>query len=238
VAPQPPSAAAEATHLQVGKPEVPISVPPVTTPAQPLSPPMAQPATPIAMPQPETVHRATAPETRTPAGSEPVSPDVHHLDAQRPVRKAMSITDLMNADDAGEEGSEEDDLTEPEGQHLAPLDLLVVQELIEQYAQEISDVSPGFSTALLGKPVSLGEGNRILISFSNKIIADPDHLKKLLAYLRTRITHTWFRIEPVVEEVQQQARLILSPREKYTRMVADHPGVELFAKKLGLEPEE
>lgn len=252
----PVSAAQAATSTQAPPPVIQAPEKPVAAPAVV---PVAPPASVVGQDQQEPIPAGGAPvasvvstapaapasaagtlPAKTPAmpGNSAQASEAPPADIHKPVRKAMSIRDLMDADDTDDESSEEDDITEPEGHTLMPLDLPMVQDLVTRYATAISSESPGFAAALLAKPVTLGEGNLVMISFSNKIIAGPEHIKPLQSFLREHITDTWFRVEPVIEEVQQLAKLILSPREKYTRMIVDHPGVEIFAKKLGLEPEE
>jgi DNA polymerase III subunit gamma/tau len=150
----------------------------------------------------------------------------------------LSIKSLMEDVDSDPVEEDADETSAPEVGKYPPLDAGMVQALVVKYAGDIATTSASFSTALMAGPVEVTSENAIVITFANRVAADPEHLQAVRNFLKQHITHTWFRVEALVDEVLQPAKRILSPREKLARMAADDPGIADFITKLGLEPEE
>jgi len=151
--------------------------------------------------------------------------------------KRLSIKHLMNSPKE-QEGEEEEEESQPEGVALIPLEQATIQQLINQYAEKIAVESPSFATAITASPIAVTGENGIVITFSNKIAADPDHMKALRGFLREHIHNTWFRLEHVIDEVHQPAKRILTTRDRIGMLAATNPGLEGFITRLGLDPED
>ncbi|HRZ41252.1 MAG TPA: DNA polymerase III subunit gamma/tau [Bacteroidales bacterium] len=163
----------------------------------------------------------------------PASATVTSARAARTGSRRMSLRDLIEIQETAGEDSE-DPVQRPD-REIQPLRLEEIQELVHQYAKSILAASPAFSAAITANAVSIGDDNTIEITFSNQVAADPDHLKKLGAYIRERVAESWFRIVPVIDDTLVPEKVILSPKDRYMRLTEQHPGFEGFVKKLGLE---
>ncbi len=258
--PQPPDPSRPATPPGTPTPQPPDPAPPTTPPGTPTpqppdpAPPTTPPGTPT--PQPPDPTKPTAPPVvPTPQPGEPSTP-TRPTPPTEPSRAGtthattpttgngagaarLSIKGLMEEGaPATAEEEEEDDSTPPEGETLTPLIQETVQALVNQYAANVADASPSFSTAITATPIAVTDSNAIVITFANRIAMDRNHLKELKSFLRQQITHTWFRIEAIVDEVSTPVKRILSPRDKMNQMVEQNPEMRDFITKLGLEPEE
>jgi DNA polymerase III subunit gamma/tau len=153
-------------------------------------------------------------------------------------RRRPSLKDLVQSEKAeAVESEDEAELQRPEREILS-LSAEEVQKQLEAYAANISKEFPAFSSALLFKPVSVEPDNVISIVFPNKVIVDQDLIRGLKLHLRERLSESYFSIEPHIEENHTTEKVILTPRERYQKLTSQHPGVDDFVKKLGLEYEE
>lgn len=151
--------------------------------------------------------------------------------------KRMSIKSLIDSmSKAGDEN--DDDVPVKPDREIQPLDVAEVQAIVKEYADKISSDSPSFASAILAKPIRVEPENRIIIAFTNKVIANPEHLKGLRNHIRTRVSESWFSLEPEIDETIVPPKLILTSKEKFQKMSQENPGVEQFVRKLGLEPED
>ncbi|MFO7722193.1 MAG: hypothetical protein R6V49_03120, partial [Bacteroidales bacterium] len=153
-------------------------------------------------------------------------------------RRRPSLKDLVdNEKSEFVENGDEAEMKRPD-REIIPVEAVEVQEHIDAYAAKISKEFPAFSSALGFKPVTVGPDNVIRIDFPNKVIAEPDHIRALKKYLREHLSESFFSIEPVIEENTSREKVILNPNERYQKITSQHPDVDDFVKKLGLEYEE
>lgn len=190
------------------------------------------PMAPAAEPKPAVASETPTTEASVP---KPVAASIPPAQTAKTGGRRMSLRDLMEAQETASEDSE-DPVHRPD-REIEPLKLEEIQELVSQYAKSILDASPAFSAAITANVVSIGDDNAIHITFSNQVAADPDHLKKLSAYIRERVSESWFRIVPVIDETLVPEKVILTPKDRYLRLASEHPGFEGFVQKLGLEYE-
>ncbi len=207
------------------------AAPPVATPVQP-SPTATPPQAPIPAPAP-AVPQSTFNKPPDPIIAPPVVPPAK---APQSAGRRLNLRDLMETQEATGEDNDEDSEAKPEHE-ITPLQLNEIQAIVNQYAEETHPTYPAFSAAITAHPLSISEENEIRITFSNHVAADPDHLKKLRSYIRERVSGSWFRILPLIDETLVPEKTILTPRDRYVRMAEQHPGFEKFVQKLGLEYE-
>ncbi len=197
-------------------------------PSPTLIAPVADTPTPENKPEPVVQEKESTPEEPAPAAGTVSSV---------PGKKRLSIKEMI--EHSGEDATDaEDENPAPPSDDILPMDTNEIQQIIQQYAKEISITLPSFAAAIMAKPATVQPGNRILISFSNKVIADPEHLKNLRRFIRSKVKGSWFTLEPIIEETPVVEKVILTPAEKYRKMTAENPGMDAFVKKLGLEFEE
>ncbi len=152
-------------------------------------------------------------------------------------RKRITIRDLMGSSESS--GKDDDnDADEDRGADTESLNPEVIQDLVNRYAETISGDSPSFASAITAKPVKTEPDNRVIITFTNKVAADPVHLKALRGYLREKLGGLYFKLESYIDDTAAPVKVILTAREKYTRMISEHPGIETFVKRLNLELDE
>lgn len=178
-------------------------------------------------------------EPESPSGRAPVpeqtgteqSPPSNHSARRRSIKSLM--------EDSGINAIEEEEILpdKPE-REIKPLDQEEIQGIINDYAEFISTESPSFAAALTARPIAVEPENRIMISFTNKVTANPEHLKNLRLHIRSKVSETWFTLEAVIDETIQAEKVILSPKEKFRKMAEQSPGLEEFTRMLGLEFEE
>jgi DNA polymerase III subunit gamma/tau len=185
-------------------------------------------------PPPTPVQSPPAPVQPTSTPVQPPSTPAAPLATQK---KRLSIKDLMESSGATDSEEEDQALIKPD-RAIQPLDTTEVQSIIKRYAEQIALEYPSFAAAITARPISIAPENRILLTLSNKINADPEHLRNLSVHIRSQVSESWFTLEPVIEEMVVEEKHILSPRERYARFTDHTPGVDPFVKRLGLEFEE
>jgi DNA polymerase III subunit gamma/tau len=153
-------------------------------------------------------------------------------------RRRPSLKDLVdNEKSEFVENGDEAELKRPD-REILPLRAEEVQEHLDAYASMMTKEFPSFASALGFKPVSVESDNVIRIAFPNKVSADTDHIRSLKQYLREKLSESYFTIEPLIEENHTTEKVILTPKERYQKIASQHPGVDDFIKKLGLEYED
>lgn len=151
--------------------------------------------------------------------------------------KRMSIKSLIDSTGVVGDENGEEELVKPD-REIQPLDVAEVQLIVKEYAEQIANDSPSFAAALVVKPVRIEPENRIIIAFANRVTANQEHLKGLRNHIRSKVSESWFSLEPEIDDTITPPKLILTPKEKFQKMNEEHPGVEQFIRKLGLELED
>lgn len=152
--------------------------------------------------------------------------------------KSLRIKDMI-ANSGTLDSDVEDDTElpgEPQGE-VDPLDREMIQQIIKEYSAQISPECPSFAAAIIENPVEIGDDNLILIKFSNKAVADKEHLKKLRTFIKSKVNDTWFSLVSEIIKPVSVEKTVLGPKEKYLRMKKKTPNIETFIRKLNLEPD-